>query len=71
MSFDRVVLTKNGFVTRIKISVIHSPIVNNTIGSLNATKCIEINKFHIVIGRCGIVQLKGRVNIEKIAILLS
>ena len=63
VSFDRIFPTTNGFVSGIKMSVIHPAIISNAIESFKLKKSVDINQFHKVIGHCGADRLKNTANI--------
>jgi hypothetical protein len=64
VTFDRVIKTVNGSISGIKITT-YDPSVAYTIKeSLTAFKEIDVNKFHEMIGHCGLDRLKKTANIH-------
>jgi hypothetical protein len=63
-TFDRVIKTVNLSISGIKMTT-HAPSVAYiSKGSLTAIKEIDVNKFHEMIGHCGVDSLKKTANIH-------
>jgi hypothetical protein len=64
VTFDRVIKTVNGSISGIKMTTYDPPIAYIAKGSLTAIKEFGMNKFHEMIGHCGVDQLKKTSNIH-------
>jgi hypothetical protein len=64
VTFDRVIKTVNGSVSGIKMTTYDPSVSYLTKGSLTAIKEIDMNKFHEMIGHCGVDRLKKAANIH-------
>jgi hypothetical protein len=64
VTFDRVIKIVNGSISGIKMTT-HAPSVPYlSKGSLTTIKEIDVNKFHEMIGHCGVDRLKKTANIH-------
>jgi hypothetical protein len=64
VTFDRFIKTVNGSVSSIKITTYDPSVAYLAKGSLTAIKEIDVNKFHEMIGHCGVDCLKKTENIH-------
>jgi hypothetical protein len=64
VKFDRVIKTVNGSISSIKMTTYDPSVAYLTKGSLTAIKEIDVNKFHEMIGHCGVDRLKKSANIH-------
>jgi hypothetical protein len=64
VTFDRVIKTVNGSISGIKITTYDLSVAYIAKGSLTAIKKLDVNKFHEMIGHCGVDRLKKTVNIH-------
>jgi hypothetical protein len=64
VTFDRVIKTVNGSISGIKMTEYDPSVAYLTKGSLTAIKEIDVNKFHEMIGHCGVDRLKKTANIH-------
>ena len=64
VTFDRVFRTTNGFVSGIKMSVYDSPVIYNATKGLITNKCLDINRFHEILGHCGLDRLQKTAKIH-------
>jgi hypothetical protein len=60
VTFDRIIKAVNGSISGIKLTT-YDPSVSK--GSLTSIKEIYVNKFHEMIGHCGVDRLKKTANI--------
>jgi hypothetical protein len=58
VTFDRVIKTVNGSISGIKMTTYDPSVSYIAKCSLTAIKEINVNKFHEMIGRCGVDRLK-------------
>jgi hypothetical protein len=63
VTFDRVLLTANGFVSGIKRSVYNCHFVYSSSKSLVSSKRTHIDKFREILGHCGMDRLQDTANI--------
>jgi hypothetical protein len=64
VTFDRVIKTVNGSISGIKMTTYDPSVAYLAKVSLNAIKEIDVNKFHEMIGHCGVDCLKKTANIH-------
>jgi hypothetical protein len=64
ITFDRVIKTVNGSISGIKMTTYDPSVAYLAKGSLAAIKEIDVNKFHEMIGHCGVDRLKKTANIH-------
>jgi hypothetical protein len=64
VTFDRVIKTVNGSIYGIKMTTYDPSVAYLAKGSLTAIKEIYVNKFHEMIGHCGVERLKKTANIH-------
>jgi hypothetical protein len=64
VTFDRVIKTVNGSISGIKMTTHDHFVAYLANGSLTAIKEIDVNKFHEMIGHCGVDRLKKTANID-------
>jgi hypothetical protein len=64
VTFDRVIKTVNGSISGIKMTTYDPSVAYLAKGSLTAIKEIDVNKFHEMIGHCGVDRLKKTANIH-------
>jgi hypothetical protein len=64
VTFDRVIKTVNGSISRIKMTTYDPSVAYLAKGSLTAIKEIDVKKFHEMIGHCGVDRLKKTANIH-------
>jgi hypothetical protein len=64
ITFDRVIKTVNGSIFGIKMTTHDPSVAFLAKGSLTAIKEIDGNKFHEMIGHCGVDRLKNTANIH-------
>jgi gag-polypeptide of LTR copia-type len=62
VSFDRIFPTTNRFLSGIKMSAIHPPIISNANESFKLKNSLDINQFHNVLGHCGADRLQNTAN---------
>jgi hypothetical protein len=62
VTFDRVIRTKNGFVSGIKLSIYSSPVICSAI--INHNKGIDGNMFHEMMSHCGVDKLQKTADIH-------
>jgi hypothetical protein len=63
VTFDRVIKTINGSISGIKMTKYYPSVAYTAKGSLTAIKN-DVNKFHEMIGHCGVHRLKKTTNIH-------
>jgi hypothetical protein len=61
---DRVIKAANGSIFGIKVTTYDPSVAYLAKGSLTAIKEIDVNKFHEMIGHCGVDRLKKTANIH-------
>jgi hypothetical protein len=64
VTFDRVIKKEYGSISGIKLTTYDLSIAYLAKGSLTAIKEIDVNKFHELIGHCGVDPLKKTSNIH-------
>jgi hypothetical protein len=64
VTFDRVIKKVNGSISGIKMTIYDPSVAYLAKGSLTAIKEINVNKFHEMIGHCGVDRLRKTVNIH-------
>jgi hypothetical protein len=64
VKFDRVIKTVNGYNYGIKMTTYDPFVAYVEKGRLTAIKEIDVNKFHEMIGHCGVDRLKKTANIH-------
>jgi hypothetical protein len=64
VTFDRVIKTVNASISDIKMTTYDPSVTYLGKGSLTAVKEIDVNKFHEMIGHCGVDRLKKITNIH-------
>jgi hypothetical protein len=64
VTFDRFIKTVNGSISGIKMTTYDPSVAYLAKGSLTAVKEIDVNKFHEMIGHCGVDRLKKTANIR-------
>jgi hypothetical protein len=64
VTFDRIIKTVNGSISGIKMTTYDPSVAYLAKGSLTTIKEIDVNKFHEMIGQCGVDRLKKTANIH-------
>jgi hypothetical protein len=64
VTFDKVIKTVNGSISGIKVTTFDPSVAYCAKGSLTAVKEIDVNKFHEMIGHCGVERMKKTANIH-------
>jgi hypothetical protein len=64
ITFDRVIKTVNGSISGINMTAYDPSVAYLAKGSLTAIKKFDVNKFHEMIGHCGVECLKKTANIH-------
>jgi hypothetical protein len=64
VTFDRVIKTVNGSISGIKMTTYDPSVAFLANGNYTAVKEIDVNKFHEMIGHCGVDRLKKTANIQ-------
>jgi hypothetical protein len=64
VTFDRVIKTVNGSISSIKMTTYDPYAAYITKGSLTSIKELDVNKFHEMVGHCGVDRLKKTTNIH-------
>jgi hypothetical protein len=62
VKYDRVIKTVNGSISGIKMTTHDPSVAYIAKGSLTAIKEVDVNKFHEMIGHCGVERLKKTAN---------
>jgi hypothetical protein len=62
--FDRVILTTNGFVSGIKLSVYSSPVICNATIKADHNKIFDVNMFHEMISHYSMDKSQKTANIH-------
>jgi hypothetical protein len=64
VTFHRVIKKVNESISGIKMTIYELSVASTAKGSLTAVKEIDVNKFHEMIGHCGVDRLKKTANIH-------
>jgi hypothetical protein len=64
VTFDQMIRTINGSVSRIKLAIIKSPVAFNALTPRTSGKSININNFHKMLGHCGSDRLTKTAKIH-------
>jgi hypothetical protein len=64
VTFDRVIKTANGSISGIKMTTYDPSVAYIEKVSLTAIKEIDVNKFHEMIGHCGVDSLKNTTTVH-------
>jgi hypothetical protein len=64
VTFDRVIKTVNGSISGINMTTFDPSVAYTAKGILTTIKEIDVNKFHEMIGHCGVDRLKKTANIH-------
>jgi hypothetical protein len=63
VTFDAVIHTTNAFVSEIKLNVDSNPIFYNDTINMDHDNCIDMKKFHQMMGHFGVEKLQKTSNI--------
>jgi predicted phosphatase len=64
ITFDRIIKSLDGTVSGIKIVSLEPPTAYVTQNKLDSGKGINVNKFHEMIGHCGVDRLKKTAQVH-------
>jgi hypothetical protein len=64
VTFDTVIKTVNGSIYGVKMTTYYPSVAYLAKGSLTVIKEVDVNKFHEMVGHCGVDRLKKTANIH-------